>query len=109
MAEGIDLDGGGVDMFPSATSAAIAALGAAGAGFRTEWLGKLGEIAALDSQLGKGPLGRPFARQYIDAVKQIVDGLDELGRRIETRVQFGDRCVKDYVATDQENARIMRT
>jgi hypothetical protein len=108
VAEGIDLNGGGVDMFPSATSSAMASLGAAGAGFRAEWLGKLGEIAAIDSQLGKGPLGRPFARQYIDAVKQIVDGLDELGRRIETRVDFGNRCVREYVATDQENARIMR-
>jgi hypothetical protein len=108
VADGIDLNGAGIDMFPSATSAAVAALGKAGTDFRTEWLGELGKIAALDSQLGQGPLGRPFARQYIDAMKQIVDGLDELGRRIETRVTFGNNCVRDYVATEQENTRLMR-
>lgn len=105
MADGIDVNGGGIDMYPDATSAAIAGLAKAAADFRQAWLGRLTLINGLDSQLGNGPLGQQFAPNYNNTVRQIVDGIDELGRRIEERVAFGDFAVKEYVAADQDNAQ----
>jgi hypothetical protein len=109
MAKGIDLDGAGVDMWPDETTKVVEAIGAAATDFRAAWLGKLGEIAALDSQLGQGPLGRTFAKDYIPAVKQIVDGLDELGRRVEDRVRFGNYAVNEYILNEQNNAQRFQT
>lgn len=109
MADGINLDGAGIDMFPGETSSVVTGIGEAGTRFREGWLGMLGAIAALDSQLGNGPLGRVFAADYIPSVRQIVEALDELGRRLEERVRFGHYAVNEYVTTDQNAAQGYQT
>jgi len=105
MAEGVNVDGAGMDMRPSAVSAIVATLAEAATSLRQAWVGKLGEIAALDSQLGNGPLGRQFAPQYNASVRQLVEAVDELGRRLQQLVDFGRYAVNEYVATEQANAQ----
>ncbi|MBB4906427.1 hypothetical protein [Actinophytocola algeriensis] len=105
MADGVDVDGGGIDMYPDAAAAAVAALAATAANFRQAWLAELGKINGLDSQLGKGPMGRDFAPQYNNVIRQIVEALDELGRRIEERVTFGNFAVAEYRKADDDNAQ----
>jgi hypothetical protein len=105
MADGVDVDGGGIDMYPDATNAALAALAGVAASFRQAWLGKLTTINGLDSQLGKGPMGRAFAPDYNASIQSIVDALDELGGRVEERVRLGTAAVGEYIKADQDNAQ----
>jgi hypothetical protein len=105
MAEGVNVDGAGMDMRPSDTSAIVETLAEAARALRQNWLGKLAEIAGLDSQLGNGPLGRQFAAEYNVSVRQLVEAVDELGGHLQKLVDFGRYSVNEYVATEQSNAQ----
>ncbi|OLR95292.1 hypothetical protein [Actinokineospora bangkokensis] len=101
---GIDRDGGGIDMFPDLTEAAVDAIGQAGSALDAQWRGKLGEIAGLDSQLGNGPMGVAVAGQYNPSVDQITAGMDQTRDAVTQSVDLGHRCVGIYVQADQQSA-----
>ncbi|HEY0448961.1 hypothetical protein [Actinophytocola sp.] len=99
--DGISRDGAGIDMFPEETEAVMSQLGTAGAALHTAWQGKLGEIAALDSQLGRGPLGEAAERDYTPVVDNVVGNMNDLKSRVENKVDIGHRAVRLYVEQDR--------
>lgn len=114
MPEGIDVDGGGIDMFPDETKTAINALKAAIQTVGTTFETNLGTIAGLDSQLGGGgafrggTLGAVAYMQYQPAVDAIVPQVRTL---ITQSVSYGDdglRCVDKYVNQDKTNKGIIQ-
>ena len=106
MADGINLDGAGMDMRPGETSAIVASIQEAAATVRQAWVAALGPIAALDTQLGKGPMGRQFAAEnYNPSVQQLVAAMDQLGASLEEKAGFGAHSVREYTATEEHNAQ----
>ena len=106
MADGINLDGAGMDMDPGAASAIVASIQEAAATVRQDWVAALGPIAALDQQLGKGPMGEAFARDnYNPSVQQLVAAMDAYGASLEEKAGFGAYSVREYTATEEHNAQ----
>lgn len=108
MAGGIDINGGGIDMYPEPTRAAITEFGAATAAIHANFDRRIGEIAALDGQLGKGRLGEQAARQYNPFMDQVRGEMDRLRPIAEQRTRDGLEVVDQYVRQDLENRELIR-
>jgi hypothetical protein len=102
---GIDRDGAGIDMYPSATARIMADLAKAAADVKSGWEAHIGVIAGLDGQLGHGPLGRPMVKQYNDGVRQIREGVDQVQGQVDHLSTTGTQAVADYRAADAASAQ----
>jgi hypothetical protein len=89
-----------IDMDPAATQAIMAALLATATTLHADWTASIGQIAALDSQLGGGPLGRAIAADYNAAVQAIRDGADQTVTRVGQLGEVGTEIVRMYTDTD---------
>jgi len=99
----IDLGGDGLDMYPEETRTIASAIGQEGGTLHAAFDGKIGEIGALDSQLGNGPLGENAARQYNPFVDAVRGQMDQLKPLIKKKAENGELCVDKYVEQDQIN------
>ncbi|MFY1688259.1 hypothetical protein [Plantactinospora sp. WMMB782] len=101
----VDIDGGGVDMHTEGTETAMAALDQVAADFRQAWAGHRSGMAALESQLGNGPMGREFAALYNPAADGLARSAESTCGRVERRARIGRACVQMYLAADAEGRR----
>jgi hypothetical protein len=97
---GIDIDGGGLDIFPDLAKGVISSLGTAGGTLHQAFETKLGEIAALDSQLGNGPLGEKAYWEYQPFVDSVVERIRDMKGPLDEKVANGNQCVDIYVEQD---------
>jgi hypothetical protein len=97
---GIDADGGGIDIYPDLTKGVVSAMGQEGNNIHDTWNRKLGEIAGLDSQLGKGPLGAKAYSEYQPFVDAVRKQMDDMKPPLDEKVRNGNACVDIYVAED---------
>lgn len=103
---GVNADGvGGIDLYPQAAGAVMDAVTAAGEELRGGWAAHLALNAALDSQLGNGPLGRAIAGQYNEAVANLREGIDAMTQRIDDLGRSGGDAVRMYATTDQRTGQ----
>jgi hypothetical protein len=99
----IDLGGDGLDMYPEETRTVASAIGTEGAAIHAAFDARIGEIGALDSQLGNGPLGENAARQYNPFVDSVRGQMDQMKPQIQKKAENGELCVDKYVEQDQIN------
>lgn len=99
---GIDADGGGIDIYPDLTRTVVSSMGQEGNTIHEAWNRVLGEIAGLDSQLGKGPLGAKAYSEYQPFVDAVRKQMDDMKPSLDEKVRNGDACVDIYVAEDQK-------
>lgn len=104
---GIDIDGGGIDMFPDQAGAAIAAFQKVAADIQSMLDRRITQIAGLDSQLGKGQAGARFGMSYQPFVDQVVPQLRELVTATQGHGDNGMTCVSQYVRQDMVNRGIV--
>lgn len=97
---GIDADGGGIDIYPDLAKGVISALATAGNTLHDGWQRKLGEIVALDSQLGNGPLGEKAYWDYQPFVDNVRGRLEGMKQPLDEKVANGNKCVDIYVEQD---------
>jgi len=100
---GIDLGGDGINMYPDLTKGVIDAMGQECERIHSSFDKKIGEIAALDSQLGKGPLGQNAEKQYNPFVDHVRGEMDKLKPSLEGKVQTGLQIVDRYIEMDQQS------
>jgi hypothetical protein len=101
----VDLDGAGVDMYVEPTEAAMTALEAVGADFRTEWGRHRTVMGGLEGRLGQGPLGREFAAQYNPVAAELATSAESLAGSVEQRARSGRSCALIYLTADDEGRR----
>jgi hypothetical protein len=89
-----------IAMDPDAAQAVMSALVATAEALRADWAAGIGQIAALDGQLGNGPLGRAIAADYNAAVQGIRDGAEQTVERVGQLGDAGTRIVRMYMDTD---------
>jgi hypothetical protein len=105
---GVSRDGDGIDMYPDLTETVLNSMAEAADAAHQKWDAKLGEIAALDSQLGRGPLGEAAEAQYTPMVDNTRGNMDQMKPRVNKKVDFGHRAVQLYVEQDRINEENMR-
>lgn len=103
MPEGIDRDGGGIDMHPDQAKAAITGLDQAAVACGDQITRRINDIAGLDSQLGTDLFGASFAMQYQPFVDELVPQVHELNLSVRDFANNGQLCAAEYVRQDQEN------
>lgn len=94
----------GMHMYTDDMSVAMNALVAAGK-IEGRWKYQYGVILGLESQLGKGPLGRAFAADYNPSAEQIVGSADSLAGAPEQMAQTGRDCVQNYLTAEDRNTQ----
>ncbi len=97
-----------IAMDPSAAAAAMAELLATATSLHADWAASIGAIAALDGQLGDGPLGRAVAADYNAAVRSIRDGADATVLRLGQLGEVGTEIVRMYRDTDGRTGQYFR-
>lgn len=100
---GIDTDGGGIDLYPEQARAAITEMKTVATAIGETFESRLGQVAQLDSQLGKGTLGAQAYMQYQPAVDEAVPQIRELNTAAPAYADGGLRCVDTLVTQDQVN------
>jgi hypothetical protein len=103
VADGIDIDGGGMDMYPAEARATITGFGNVARAIATTFEENLGVVAGLDSQLGQGTLGARAYMQYQPFVDQVVPQLRELNTACPAYADGGISCVDRYEEQDRIN------
>lgn len=106
---GIDIDGGGLDMFPEQARPGIEALVKVAADIRAMLDRRITEIAGLDNQLGKGQAGARFYLSYQPFVDAVIPQMRELIASTEAHGANGLACVDQYVQQDLENRGIVQS
>lgn len=101
--DGIDINGGGIDMRPEATRAALTAFTGVAKAIADSFEQNLGVVAGLDSQLGKGTMGARAYMDYQPFVDQVVPQLRELNTGSQDYGNGGFKCVDRYVEQDRVN------
>lgn len=100
---GIDVDGGGIDIYPEPARAAITEFKSVAAAIATTFEKNLGTVAGLDSQLGKGTLGAIAYQQYQPVVDKVVPMLRDLNTGSKDYADGGLKCVDRLVEQDRVN------
>jgi hypothetical protein len=103
VADGIDVDGGGMDMYPAETRTAITGFGSVARAIAATFEENLGVVAGLDSQLGQGTLGARAYMQYQPFVDQVVPQIRELNGACPGYADSGMTCVDRYEEQDRIN------
>ena len=105
---GVSRDGDGIDMFPDLTDTVMTALAEAATAIHAAWDATLGAIAALDSQLGRGPLGEAAAASYTPFVANARENLDGMKTRVTKKADIGHQVVRLYLKLDRINNENIR-
>lgn len=102
---GINIDGAGIDMYPTGAGEMMTTISGATKDASTGWQAASGRINALDGKLGQGPMGREIARMYIPAVQQIREAVQKMQERLDQLSEAGTKAVPLYVNTDQRTGQ----
>jgi uncharacterized protein YukE len=102
---GINIDGAGIDMYPTEAAEMMTAISGATTDASSGWQSASAKISALDGKLGQGPMGREIAKMYNPAVKQIREAIDTMQERLDQLSAAGNKAVPLYVDTDQRTGQ----
>jgi hypothetical protein len=79
---------------------AMDALSTVGTTLTAGWSAVQSEIAALDGQLGQGPLGQAFISGYRPTATAIVQSADKCCQTPGRFAEAGHQCAADYTQAD---------
>lgn len=98
--EGVDIDGGGIDMFPEPAELMMGRIADVLKAAKDGWDTNSKKIESLADKLGDGPMGKPFKKQYEPAAKKLSEFVPENLERLTSLSESGTEAVPLYKNSD---------
>jgi hypothetical protein len=97
---GVDTNGTGISMYPAPTEKMMNDIAEVLRVTRDSWTEADGKIQDLAGNLGDGPLGKPFKKQYEPTAKKLRELVTDMVGQLSKLSAEGSKAPPLYVAAD---------